>query len=533
MLFLRRFSRLLFPLFAFTFLAAALPAVPQILNFGNGSEPQDIDPQTVTGIPEYHIITALCEGLVSEDPHDLHPIPGVAKSWEISDDGLVYIFHLRDDARWSNGDPVTAEDFVRSYRRMLTPSLGAEYAYMLFNYVVGAKDFYDGKLADFSQVGFRAIDPHTLEIRLLHATPYLLQAMNHYAWFPVHIPTVEKFGGLDRKGSAWTRAENFVGNGPFVIKSWRSQQVLTVVRSPTYWDRANVKLDEINFYPIESLDTEERMFRTGQLHVTNEIPVSKIPVYRRSHPEQLRIDPYLGLYFYRFNVTRRPFDDVRVRRALALAINREAIVKFITRGDQRPAYAVSYPGNAGYMPQARLEGTLDDARRLLAEAGYPGGRGFPRVELLYNTSENHKQIAEAIQQMWRKNLGIDIALVNQEWKVYLDAQHSLNFQMARAGWIADYQDPNVFLDLWETGGGNNDTGWGNPEYDRLLAASWRAKTNEERYALYQKLDRILVDELPILPIYYYSRVHLVSPKVGGFYPTLLDNHPWKYIYLHD
>lgn len=509
--------------------SATASAGKKILNFGNGSEVQDIDPQVVTGIPEHHIVTALIEGLVSEDPHDLHPVPGVAESWDISPDGLVYTFHLRADAKWSNGDPVTSQDFIRSYQRMLTPSLAAEYAYMLYNYVEGARDYYDGKTKDFTKVGFEAPDSRTFRIRLLHPTPYLLTAMNHYAWFPVHIPTVEKFGGLDRRGSDWTRAQNFVGNGPFVIKEWRQNQEFVVARSPTYWDRANVKLDEIHFFPIDNLDVEERMFRTGQLDVTNEVPLGKIDVYRRENPAALHTDPYLGIYFYRFNVKRAPFTDVRVRKALSLAIDRDSLVKNVSRGGEQPAYALSYPGVAGYAPKAKLTGTLEDARRLLAEAGYPDGKGFPVVELLYNTQQNHRLIAEAIQQMWKRNLNIDITLVNEEWKVYIDAQRTKNYTLQRAGWIADYDDPNVFLDLWETNSGNNDTNWSNARYDDLLAKSLQAKTNEERFALYQQMDQILVDELPVMPIYYYTRVHLVNPKLTGFYPTLLDNHPWKYI----
>jgi oligopeptide transport system substrate-binding protein len=503
-------------------------AVPKkILNLGNNSEPQDIDPQIITGDGEENITLALFEGLVSYDPHDLHPVPGVAKSWNISPDSLVYTFHLREEAKWSNGVPVTAQDFVQSYQRMLTPALAAPYAYMIFNYVAGAKEYYDGKLDDFSKVGIKAPDDHTLQITLLNPTPYMLNIMCHCSWSPVPVATIAKFGGLDRKGTDWTRPGNFVGNGPFRLKAWLPHQKIIVERSPTYWDRENVKLDEIDFYPVESSDTEEHMFRTGQMDITYELPRQKVPFYQRDHPEQLSIAPLLALYFYRCNVKQPPLDNIKVRRALALAIDRERLVKDVTKAGEQPAYAISYPGVAGYYPQARLTGTLDDARRLLAEAGYPDGRGFPPLELIYNTLESHRSIAEAIQQMWKKNLNIDVTLKNEEWKVYLDAQTTGDYQMARAGWTSDYTDPNSLLDLWETGNGNNETNWGSPEYDRLLAASRTAKTDTERYAIYQKMDTILVDELPIIPIFYYTRVRLVTPKVKGFYPTLLDLHPWK------
>ncbi|MCC6415272.1 MAG: peptide ABC transporter substrate-binding protein [Opitutaceae bacterium] len=501
---------------------------------GNGSEPQDLDCQTITGVPEHKIMMALAEGLVSEDPVDLHPVPGLAESWEISDDGLVYTFHLREALKWSDGSPIVAGDIVESFRRILSPKLASEYAYLVYNFVAGAKDYYLGKTTDFSQVGFKAPDDRTFVVTLRNPTPYLLKIMaSHYSWWPVPVHVVTKFGDFDQKRTVWTRAGNHVGNGPFRLKEWSPQQRIVVERNPYYWDAQTVKLDEIHFFPTDDLPADERMFRTGQVDMVYELLSSKVDTYRRENPEALRLDPYLGIYFYRCNVTRPPLNDKRVRKALALAIDREALVKNITRGGEQPAYAVSYPGTAGYFPEAQLEGTLEDARRLLAEAGYPGGKGCPKIELLYNTQENHRAIAEAIQQMWKQNLGVDVEIVNQEWKVYLDRQHTQNFTMQRAGWIADYVDPHVFLEIWETGNGNNDTLWSNPEYDRLLHAALAAKNDTERYGYYQQMDAILVDELPVIPIYYYVKKFLLSPKVKGFHPTLLDNHPYKYISLEN
>lgn len=498
----------------------------KILHYGNGAEPVDLDPHVVTGVVEHRLILALSEGLVSEDP-DLKIVPAVAERWAISPDGLVYTFHLRASAKWSNGNPVTAHDFVGTYRRMLTPALGGEYAYMLYH-VVGAEDYHRGKLTDFTQTGFKALDAGTLQLTLRQPTPFLLHALNHYAWYPLPIDVLKKFNALALKGTPWTRAQNFVGNGPFVIKEWKTNQKLVVERSPTYWDRANVKLDQIHFYPIESIDTEERMFRTGKLHVTNEVPLSKIATYRRDMPESLRIEPYNGVHFYRFNVKRKPFDDVRVRRALAMAVDRESLVKNVMLADEKPAYHLIPPGVSGFTSEHRFTADVAEAKRLLAEAGYPDGKDFPAVDLLYNTSEKHRIIAEAIQQMWRQNLGITINLYNQEWKVYLDAQHTQNYQLQRAGWIADYVDPHVFLDLWETGGGNNDTNWGNPEYDRLLKSALAAPNDTARYAIYQQMEKILLDEMPIMPFAFYTRARLISPKVIGYHTTLLDNYPWKH-----
>lgn len=505
----------------------------QVIRIGNGGEPQDLDPQAVTGVPEHKILMGLFEGLVSEDPKDLHPVPGLAKSWEVSTDGLVYTFHLREGLKWSNGDPLTTEDFVLSFKRMLTPAFAAEYSYLLWS-MVGAEDYNKGNITDFSQVGVKALDPLTLQITLRNPTPYLLKIIaSHYAWSAVPTKVIAKFGPIDQRRTNWTRAGNLVGTGPFILAEWSPNQKVVLTRNPHYWDAATVKLDRMEFYPTEDISSEERMFRTGQLDKTNELPNSKIDTYRKEYPESLSIDPYLGLYFYRINVTRPPLTDKRVRKALALALDRESIVKNVTRGDQQPAYAVSYPGTDGYAPVARITGDLAEAKRLLAEAGFPDGKGMPPIELLYNTSENHRAIAEAIQAMWRKNLGVEIRLLNQEWKVYLDSQHSQNYQMQRGGWIADYVDPNVFLEIWTTGNGNNDTLWSNAEYDALHKASLAAKTQEERYAIYQKMDAILVDEVPIIPIYYYTRVQAISPRVKGYYPTLLDNHPYKYIYMED
>jgi oligopeptide transport system substrate-binding protein len=513
--------------------SAAAP-VPQVFRYGNGAEVQDIDPQVVTGVPEHHVITALFDGLVITDPKDLHPIPGLASSWEISPDGLVYTFHLRDNLEWSDGSPITTDDVLMSWKRMISSKLGSEYAYLIYNFVVGAKDFYDGKLTDFSKVGFKAPDAHTIQVTLMNPTPFLIQVIaDHYAWHTLPIKVLLRFGALEDRSTQWTRPGNFVGSGPFMLKEWIPNARLVVVRNPHYWNAANVKLDEIDFIPTEDSSTEERMFRTGQLDMTQEIPTSKIDTYRRDHPEQLHIDPYLGVSFYRCNVTRPPLNDKRVRKALALAIDRERLIRDVTRGGQRPAYAVSYPNDVGYTSVAQITGTLDDARKLLADAGYPGGKGLAPIQLLYNTSAANRQVAEAIQEMWRKNLGVELELVNQEWKVYLDSQHSQNYQMERSAWIADYADPHVFLEIWETGNGNNDSLWSNAEYDRLLHDALQAKDTASRYADYQKMDAILVDECPIIPIYYYTRPYLMSTKVKGIWPNVLDIHPYQGVYLEN
>jgi len=513
---------------------AAFAKPPMVLRIGNGTEPKGIDPHAVSGMPEHHILTALFEGLLTIDPKDLHPIPGLAHKWDISDDGLVYTFHLRPGLKWSDGAPITSDDFVQSYKRMLSSSIASEYANMLYDYVEGALAYYKGEQKDFSKVGFKAVDPLTLEVRLLHPTPFLLKIIAcHYAWFAIPTKVVEKYGPIDSRNTDWTKPGRFVGSGPFMLKEWLPNQKLVVVRNPNYWDAANVKLDVVEFHATEDLNNEERMFRSGQLDKTNELPISKIDVYRKKYPESFQTGPFLAVYFYRCNVTKPPLNDKRIRKALALAVNRESLVKNVTRAGQIPAYALSYPGTAGYAPRAKLEGGVAEAKRLLAEAGFPNGKGLPPIALLYNTHDGHRAIAEAVQAMWRNQLGAEITLQNQEWTVYQDSQITLNYQMARAGWVADYVDPNTFLEIWTTWNGNNQTGWSNAEYDRLFQASLAAKTDTERFEIYQKMDAILVDECPIIPIYHYTRPFALNPKVKGLHPNLLDQHNYKYITIED
>ncbi|MCE9614906.1 MAG: peptide ABC transporter substrate-binding protein [Lentisphaerae bacterium] len=531
------FALLGFALLALTVTACARRETPvqagnrdQILHIGNLSEPQDLDPHTITGVQEHHVLFALLEGLVTEDPKDLHPTPGVAERWTVSDDGCVYTFFLRPDSRWSNGDPVTAADFLFSFQRILSPNLGAPYAYMLF-VIKGAEAFNRGEAQDFATVGARAIDPHTLEITLTAPVPYFLTTLNHHSWYPVHPPTILKFGAIDQIGLPWTKAGNFVGNGPFTLQSWAPGDKIVVRKSSNYWDRANIRLNEIHFYAIGDNNIEERSFRAGQLHVTGTVPIDRIAYYQKEHPELLRLDPYLGTYYYLLNTTRPPLNDVRVRRALAMAVDRARLVRYVTLGGETPAFNFTTPDTAGYTSRARLPFEPKTAQQLLAEAGFPGGQNFPKLELLYNTSDAHGRIAQAIQQMWKETLGIEVQLVNMEWKVYMAQTDQHKYDIARAGWIGDYADPNTFLDMWVTGGGNNRAVWSNPEYDRLIAEAARTRDTTARFECFQRAEQLLMDEAPILPLYFYKSKSLVAPSVRGWYPNLLDRHPYNRVYL--
>lgn len=498
----------------------------KILRMGNGDEPKDLDPHTVTGVPEHHIIGTLLEGLTGLDPATLEPIPAVAESWEVSEDGLTYTFHLRSGAKWSNGDPVTSADFLYAWERILTPELGSEYANMLYP-LKNAEAFNKGEIGDFAQVGAKAPDPHTVVLELDHPTPYLLTMQVHYTWFPVHKATIEQYGTMTERGTAWTRAGNFVGNGAFVLEEWNPDEYILVKRNPEYWDAANVALDGVQFFPVSNAFTEERMFREGELHVTNTVEPDTFDRYQREEPEVLRNDPFLGSYFYRVNTTHAPFDDPRVRLALGLAVDRDDLVRTVVRTGRTPAYFYTPPNTGGYTCEARQAYDPERARELLSEAGYPNGEGFPKVDILYNTSELHKPIAEALQSMWKTELNIDAGLRNQEWKVYLDSTQRLDYDLARAGWIGDYVDPYNFLECFLTTNGNNRTGWSNAEYDELLARAVAEPDNAKRFEYFQRAEAILLESAPVIPLYFYTNPRLMDTAVQNFEGNILGYISYK------
>jgi len=489
-----------------------------ILLVGNGSEPKTLDPHLATGVPESDILRALFEGLVSQHPdNDLLAEPGVAESWEHNADFTRWTFTLRADARWSNGQPVTAGDFVYSWKRILSPELGSEYAEMLY-VLANAEAFHKGQIADFGQVGVKARDARTLDVVLKGSTPHFPAMLKHSSFYPVNPAAVEAHGGMTDRQSRWSTLKNFVGNGPFKLTAWVTNQIIKAERSDTYWDRANVRLNAIHFFPIDNVPSEETSFMGGRLHVTSTLSPDKI-------------SPYLGNYFYRFNVTRKPLDDVRVRMALSLALDRETISREVLKAGEAPAFNLTPPDTAGYTSEAKLSYDPERAKQLLAEAGFPGGQGFPKLEILYNTSETHATIAEVLQRMWKDTLGIEIGLYNQDWKVYLDSMTNLDYDMARGSWIGDIVDPLNFLELFLTDGGNNRTGWSNAEYDALIEKSYATPDKEARYKILQEAEALLLKEVPMLPIYFYTTKYLMAPEVKGFTPNILDYRRWKDMWL--
>ncbi len=512
--------------------------------FNNGAEVQSLDPAAVTGVPEGRILRGIFEGLCVKDPFTLEPIPGSAESWELSENGRVYTFHIRKEAVWSNGDPVTAHDFEFSFKRVLTPEIASDYSYLLWG-VVGARAFCTGKNSEgveqkveWSDVAIRATDDMTLRIELEAPSPNFLEFMAFYPLYPVHRGKLAeaKERWPDTWQVEWLKPGRLVSNGPYILTDRRINDRVRMSRNELYWDNDNVALDTIDALPISHWGTSVNMYLTGEVDwLDGSIPPNLVPSLLKR--EDFIPKPYLGSYFYRVNVTKPPLDDKRVRKALALCIPRKQITEKVTKAGQMPAWSVIPwrdvdPEN----PPLIGDSAHEEARRLLAEAGYgEGGKPFPKLEIHFNTSETHKDVAEVIMDAWKRELGIDIKLKNQEWKVYLDTQKSLEYDVSRSAWIGDWVDPGElnFISLFVTGGANNKTGWGNAEFDKLIARIWVEQDLEARAALILEAEALFMEEMPILPIYSYVTQNLIKPRVGGLYGNMLNEHFPKFWYWMD
>ena len=509
---------------------AAAAVRSQTLLLGNGAEPADLDPQVVTAYTDQNILLALFEGLTAIDERTSQPVAAAAQSWEASADGLAWTFHLREGLRWSNGEPLTADDFVQSWRRMLSPSLASEYAYLLYP-IRGAQPFTEGKASDPSTIGASAPDARTVRIELERPTPYLPVLVALPPWYPVNPRVLGKFGAMASRGTPWTRPGNLVGNGPFTLQEWQPNSRVVVQRNPAYWNAAAVTLARIVFFPTESPDVEERDFRSGQVHVTYALPVAKIAGYRRDEPAKLRVDPFLQTFFLRFNVTHPPFDDPRVRRALSLAIDRDTIALRVLSGAHPAAHSFTPPDCGGYTAAARVDLDVALAQRLLAEAGHPGGRGIAPFEVQVRNDEVEPTVLEAIQSMWEKELGIHATVAPIEQKTWLQNQQTLNFAVSTAAWAGDFLDPVTFLDLFVTRGGNNWTGWGDKAYDRLIGEAALARDPAARLGLFQQAESLLLERGPVAPLYFGAHSYLIDPAVQGWTPALLGYHRYAYVRL--
>ena len=495
------------------------------LVFVNGAEPETLDPSIITGQPEGRVVNALFEGLCAYDENG-QAVPGVAERWEVSPDGKTYSFHLRADAKWSDGSPLTAEDFVRSWQRTLTPSTGSQYNYQLYP-IKNAQAFAEGKLTDFGQVGVHAADPHTLVVELENPTPYFIQLCAFPTLHPLPVSLIEKLG------DDWVKPGNLVGNGAYALESWRINDKIRLRKNPHYWDRANVALETIDVLPISDANVAFNFYASGLADLLMDkglAPPALLEDLKKR--EDFHAAPFLGIYFLRYNGAKGPFTDERVRRAFSLAVDKTRIVEKITRAGELAAPGFVPPGIPGYEGTAGLGFDPAEAKRLLAEAGYPDGKGFPNASYLYSKSELNEAIAVELQSMWRETLGVNVNLARQEWKVYLNSLSLLDYDIARSSWVGDYPDPNTFLDMFLTGGGNNRTGWSSAEYDRLIAKAARELDPAKRFAILRQAEDLLVQKaVPVCPIYYYVGIQLYDPaKLGGIKANVLDEHPLRRIY---
>ncbi|MDR2983106.1 MAG: peptide ABC transporter substrate-binding protein [Puniceicoccales bacterium] len=501
-----------------------------ILLINNNTEPVSLDPQIVSGSIDLRVTSALFEGLLVNNPRTLDPEPGVAERWTVSDDGLVYTFHLRPNARWSDGSEVVAEDFLFSYKRVLSPRLAAPNAQMFF-VVKNARAFYEGKVFNFEDTGFAAPNARTLQVTLEHPCPYFPGLVCHAAWAPVPQKSILQFGDIDTQNTPWTRPGSIIGNGPFILKTWKVANLIEVVRNPHYWNADSVKLNGIRFYAITDLLAEERAFRGNLLHLTSTVPPMKVSGMRTNRFPDLRLDPFFSTTFVRVNTRIKPLDDPRVRRALSMSIIREEIAEHVMRAGETPAYSLTPPGAAGYVCESRIDENIAEARRLLAEAGYPDGAGFPKLQYLYNTHETSQLIAQALQEMWSKNLGIRVELVSQEWKVYKYSMEKGEYQLIRSAWSGDYFDPSSFLDLFTTQSEQNQTGWSDSAYDAAIGAASREKDPAARRTFFQNAEQRLLASSPIIPLVHNRNKFLIRPEVKGWFPNELDIHPFTAVSL--
>lgn len=638
-----------------------------ILIIGNSNEPKGLDPHLVSGVLESNIIRALFEGLCVEDPaKDSTSLPGAALTWDPSDDFTEWIFNLNPEAKWSDGVPVTAVDFVFSYKRLLSPDPNwpAEYSEMLyflkngeaynrskFGHILCGNDpdfpldwktlkkanfegerslklenfvgkkfsdlkeidlkklkpylkedepidlakitaekvdlknlsetekriFFNAKgidklskeqlqslksdsslvtwtdvvpeevrqivldrliahheagkpnLWEEAQVGVTAVDDFTLKITLRGPVPFLPEITKHYTWYPVPKHIVLQYGKINTAfSSQWTRPGNLVSNGPFKLKTWRTNHFLEVEKNPHYWDRDQVDLNGIRYLPIKNYYTETRMFGDGQLHMTYTVPSELIPMAKKKYPDQLRQEPYVGVRFIRVNTRKEPLNNPNFRRALATAIDQKAICEKILLGGQKPASGI-VPPFGEYKVPGLIQFDPEKARALLKESGYSTDSKFSEIKLLTTNSESGLREAEALQEMWKQQLGIKVRIVQREWTTYLQKQYDADYDLCVAGWIGDYLDPTTFLEMWVTDGGNNNTGWGSKEFENLLTKAENTADVAARMDVLSQAEKTILADTPVLPIYWYTTNYLIRPEVKNWNPLLLNNHPFKFV----
>ena len=500
------------------------PPLDDVLRFNLGAEPEIYDPSLAAGQTDGRVCRILFEGLTHEDARTLEPRPGQAYRWETSTDGLTYTFHLRPGLCWSDGTPLTADDFRWSWLRVLKPENAARYAGLL-SPIRNAEAYNHGETADSNAVGIAAPDDSTLVVTLAQPTAYFLYLTQFYTYVPVPRQAIA------RHGNRWTMPGNIVSNGAFTLRYWRQNNRFEFARNPRYWDAANVRLQGIVGYTIDDLNTSANLYKAGVIDwvPSGYLPSQAIP-YLREYRD-FRHGNYQGVYFYSINVKRPPFDNVWVRRALNFAIDRDAIANGLLKRSREPWGNMTPSGYPGYEHPPGLRYDPVRARECMAKAGYPGGKGFRKISIQFNTSEDHRRIAEAIQAMWKNVLHIQVELSNQEWGSFMQGLTGLQYDIARRSWLGDYLDPNTFLACWITGDGNNRSGWSNRRYDGLIRQAAREIDPVLRFAILREAEALLLDEGPTIPVYHYSTNELVKPYVHGIYQNPLDVHPLNYVWI--
>ncbi|GAA0766793.1 peptide ABC transporter substrate-binding protein [Clostridium subterminale] len=517
--------------------------VEQKIVYNLGADPKTIDPQLNSAVDGSTIIHNAFEGLMREDENS-KIVPGTAEKYEVSDDGTVYTFHLRENAKWSDGKPVVAGDFVYAWKRALNPEVAAEYAYQLFYIKNGAayynKEKIGDKVATADDVGVKAIDDKTLEVTLEAPVPYFLSLAAFPTYFPVREDVIE---GNEEK---WTlKPDTYISNGPFKMSEWKEKESITFVKNENYWDAENVKLETLEVRLIDDQITYLNAFKSGEVDIIESPPQAEIPTLLDEGTA--KIYPYLGTYFYVINVSDKAkevdpkaaeaLSKPKFRKALSLAIDKQLIVDKVAQGGQTPANSYVPAGildSAGkeFKKDSSSKGTdIEEAKKLLAEAGYPNGEGAPTITFTFNTDQGHQNIAQAVQDMWKTNLGINVELKNEEWAVFQDTRTNFQYSMARHGWIADYNDPMTFLDMWTTGNGQNNSGYSNKEYDKLIAEAKVELDDTKRTELLHKAEDILMDESPVIPLYYYTNVLCIDKNVKGTYKSPLGQMEFRDAYV--
>jgi oligopeptide transport system substrate-binding protein len=507
--------------------ALTVPAFAEVVyNRGSAAEPETVDPHKTSTVYEAHVLRDLFEGLVMQDAK-AQLIPGAAESWTVSDDGKVYTFKLRKDAVWSDGSPVTAEDFVYSFQRLEDPATGAEYASMLYP-VVKAEEANTGK-AKPAEMGVKAVDATTFEVTLKAPTPYFLEMLTHQAAYPVNKASIDKLG------ADWIKPGKLVSNGAFTLAEWVPNDHIKMIKNPKFHDAASVKIDVVNFIPTEDRSSAMKRYEAGELDSYDDLPTEQLNDLKAKFGDQVRVAPYLGTYYYAIKTDKAPWDNVELRTAISEAIDRDFLAEKVWNNSMFPGYSMVPPGIKGYTPamakfadKSQID-REDDAKAILEKLGYTPEHPL-KMEIRYNTSENHKNTAVAIQEQL-KPLGVEVTLLNTDTKTHYGfLEQKGNYDVARAGWIADYQDPETFLGISRKASGNNYSSYVSPKFEEAMDKAAAAGGNpEERMKLLSDAERIVIDEVGNIPLLYYSFHNIVSPKLVGFDDNVMDVHPSRFV----